>query len=223
MAKKSKRYKRRLVVIAGPSCSGKSWLIKQIRSGNPSKFVGLIQKKCKIKGNVLANRLRLSGLRKDWRKYGDEKIKKRLKRGAYLHFDVTGRQQTLKRTILHKLMNNSGQVIVLNIVMSFEQWIEVNALRMAQEPECSISAFVKGMLKLNEKNPMAARRCYTYAFDRWQQYLESSPLLKCITMESRQETFIDQIERDRLGLVKLTRFQLAWLKIRYGFLLFKVA
>ena len=165
----------------------------------------------------------MSGLRKDWRKYGDGKIKKRLRRGAYLHFDTTGRQQKLKRAILHKLMNNADQVIVLNIVMSFEQWIEVNALRMAQEPECSISAFVKGMLKLNAKNPLAARRCYTYAFDRWQQYLESSPLFKCLTMESRQTTFIDQIERDRLGLVKLTRVQLAWLKIRYGFLLFKVA
>ena len=125
--------------------------------------------------------------------------------------------------ILHKLMNNVDQVIVLNIVISFEQWIEVNALRMAQEPERSINAFVKGMLKLNEKDPMAARRCYTYAFDRWQQYLESSPLFKCITMESRQETFIDQVERDRLGLVKLTWFQLAWLKIWFGFLLFKVA
>ena len=223
MAKKSKGKKRRLVVIAGPSCSGKSWLIKQIRSGTPSKFEGLIQKKCKIKGNVLANRLRLSGLRKDWRKYGDGKIKKRLRRGAYLHFDTTGRQQKLKRTILHKLMNNADQVIILNIVMSFEQWIEVNALRMVQEPECSISAFVKGMLKLNANNPLAARRCYTYAFDRWQQYLESSPLFKCLTMESRQTTFIDQIERDRLGLVKLTRVQLAWLKIRFGFLLFKVA
>ena len=150
MAKKSKRYKRRLVVIAGPSCSGKSWLIKQIRSGNPPKFVGLIQKKCKIKGNVLANRLRLSGLRKDWRKYGDRKIEKRLRRGAYLHFDITGRQQKLKRTILRKLMNSADQAIVLNIVMSFEQWIEGNVLRMAQEPECLINAFHKGMLKLNK-------------------------------------------------------------------------
>jgi len=223
MAKKSKRNKRRLVIIAGPSCSGKSWLIKQIRSGTPSKFVGLVQKKCKIKGTVLSNRLRLSALRKDWRKYGDRKIKKRLRRGAYLHFDITGRQQKLKRTILRKLMNSADQVIVLNIVMSFEQWIEVNALRMEQEPECSVSAFVKGMLKLNEKNPLAARRCYTYAFDRWQQYLEFSPLFKCITMESRQPTFIDQIESDRLGLVKLTRVQLAWLQIRFGLLLFKVA
>ncbi len=48
-------------------------------------------------------------------------------------------------------MNNAGQVIVLNIVMSFEWLIEVNALRMEQEPECSISSYVKGMLKLNEK------------------------------------------------------------------------
>jgi len=47
-------------------------------------------------------------------------------------------------------MNNADQVIVLNIVMSFEQWIEGNVLRMAQEPECSINAFHKGMLKLNK-------------------------------------------------------------------------
>jgi len=35
--------------------------------------------------------------------------------------------------------------------MSFEQWIEGNALRMSQEPECSINAFPKRMLKLNKK------------------------------------------------------------------------
>ena len=48
-------------------------------------------------------------------------------------------------------MNNADQVIVLNIVMSFEQWIEGNVLRMAQEPECSINEFPKRMLRLNKK------------------------------------------------------------------------
>lgn len=79
------------------------------------------------------------------------------------------------------------------------------------------------MLKLNARDPLAARRCYTYAFDRWEQYLELSPLFKWLTIESRQEKFIEQADRDRLGLLKLTPLQLAWLKIRFVFLLAKVS
>ena len=223
MPKKLKNNKKRLVVIAGPSCSGKSWLIQQIRSESPSKFVNSVQKKCKIKGRVLANRLRLSALRKDWNDCEEGKIQKRLDRGGYLHFDVTSRQQRLKRKILHELMQSADQVIVLNIVVGFEQWIKFNTFRRDQDPECSISSFVKAMLKLNARDPLAARRCYTYAFDCWEQYLELSPLFKWLTIESRQAKFIEQADRDRLGLVKLTPLQLAWLKIRFAFLLAKVS
>ena len=45
--------------------------------------------------------------------------------GIFLHFDITGRQQKLKWIILLKLMNNADLVIVLNIVMSFEQCLEL--------------------------------------------------------------------------------------------------
>ena len=120
-------------------------------------------------------------------------------------------------------MQSADQVIVLNIVVGFEQWIEVNTCRRDQDQECSVSSFVKGMLKLNARDPLAARRCYTYAFDRWEHYLELSPLSKRLTVESRQAKFMRQADRDRLGLVKLTPLQLAWLKIRFAFLLAKVS
>ena len=119
MPKKSKNNKKRLVVIAGPSCSGKSWLIQQIRSGNPSKFASSVQKKCKIKGRVLGNRLRLSALRKDWNACEAGKIQKRLNRGGYIHFDVTGRRQQLKRKILQELMQSADKVIIFNIVVGY--------------------------------------------------------------------------------------------------------
>ena len=223
MPKKLKNNKKRLVVIAGPSCSGKSWLIQQIRLGTPSSFVSSVQKKCKIRGRVVRNRLRLSSLRKDWKDSKERNIQKRLGRGGYLHFDVTGRQQRLKRKILQELMQCADQVIVLNIVVGFEQWIEVNTSRSNQDPERSISSFVKGILKLHARDPLAARRCYSYAFDRWQRYLELSPVFKWLTVESRQAKFSKQSDRDRLGLVKLTPFQLAWLKVRFAFLLAKVS
>ena len=222
MSKKSKNNKKRLVVIAGPSCSGKTWLIKQIRSENRSAFAGLIKKKCKIKGNVLANRLRLSVLRKDWRK-SKEQIQERFGRGGYLHFDLTGRQQQLKRKILHELMKNADQVIILNIVISFEQWIEANKLRKVEEPDHSISSFVKGMLRLNARDPMAARKCYSLVFDCWQQYLDRAPSNRCIILESRQSNFLERVDRDRLGLVRLTRLQVVWLKIRFAALLAKAS
>ena len=222
MAKKSKNKKRRLVVIAGPSCSGKSWLIKQMRSNTPSDFACLVQKKCKIKGDVFANQLRLSRLRKDWKKHKEAKIKKRLDRGAFLHFDITGNQQKLKRRILRELIKSADQVIVLNIVVNFEKWIEFNELRIAQEPERGSSSLVRRILELNSRDSLAARECYTYAVDRWQHYLDIVPLYKCMTIESRQTNFIDQLERDRLGLVKLRRFQIAWLKFRFESLLSKI-
>jgi len=223
MPKKSKSNKKRLVVIAGPSCSGKSWLIKQIKSETPSKFARSVQKKCKIKGNVFDNHVRLGRLRKDLKKHKNIKIKKRFGKGCYLHFDFTGSQQKLKRKILRELIEYSDQVIILNAVVNFDQWIEFNALRKVQQPEHGSSAFVKRILELHGKTPLAARQCFTYACDLWEQYLERFAVKKFITVELRQSSFIEPVDRDLLGLVKLTRLQVAWLKFRFANLLVKVS
>lgn len=222
MPKKSKNNKKKLVVIAGPSCSGKSWLIKQINSDNPSRFARRVQKKCEIKGNVFANHIRLTGLCNNLKKGKKLKYKKRLGRGGYIHFDFTGGQQKLKRKILCELIGCADQVIVINTVVNFEQWIEFNKLRKVQQPDHGSSTFVKWVLKLHANAPLSARECYTYACDRWQQYLETFHLKKCITVELRQSSFIDQVERDQLGFVNLTRLQEAWLKFRFRDLLAKV-
>ena len=167
----------------------------------------------------LSNKLRLISLRKDHANGG---VAHRLKRGGYLHFDVTGSHQRQKRKVLMDLMRCSDQIIVLNVVLSFDQWIAVNAQRVNQAPGRSVSSFVKGMLTLHSKDPLAARQCYSLMVDRWQEYLDSSPLLKCVAVESRAEQFVDGADRDRLGLVRLTPLQLIWLKIRYPRLLGKV-
>ena len=120
------------------------------------------------------------------------------------------------------LMRCSDQIIVLNVVLSFDQWIAVNTQRVNQDPERSVSSFVKGMLQLHSNDPLAARQCYSLMMDRWQEYLDASPLLKCVDVESRVEQFVDGADRDRLGLVRLTPLQLIWLKIRYPRLLGKV-
>ena len=210
---------KRLVVIAGPSCSGKSWLIQKIQSGESSRFLARVKGQCKFNSRVLSNKLRLISLRKDYAKGG---IAHRLKRGGYLHFDVTGSHQRQKRKVLMDLMRCSDQIIVLNVVLSFDQWIAVNAQRVNQDPERSVSSFVKRMLQLHSSDPLAARQCYSLMVDRWQEYLDSSPLLKCVAVESRAEQFVDGADRDRLGLVRLTPLQLIWLKIRYPRLLGKV-
>ena len=210
---------KQLVVIAGPSCRGKSWLIQKIQSGESSRFLARIKGQCKFNSRVLSNKLCLISLRKDYAKGG---IAHRLKRGGYLHFDVTGSHQHQKRKVLMDLMRCSDQIIVLNVVLSFDQWIAVNAQRVNQDPERSVSSFVKGMLTLHSSDPLAARQCYSLMVDRWQEYLDSSPLLKCVAVESRAEQFVDGADRDRLGLVRLTPLQLIWLKIRYPRLLGKV-
>ena len=203
---------KRLVVIAGPSCSGKSWLIQKIQSGESSRFLARVKGQCKFNSRVLSNKLRLISLRKDHAKGG---IAHRLKRGGYLHFDVTGSHQRQKRKVLMDLMRCSDQIIVLNVVLSFDQWITVNAQRVARDQERSVSVFVEGMLRLYSRDPLAARQCYSLMVDRWHQYLETSPLSRCITVDSRAERFVDGADRDRLGLVQLPPLQLIWLKIRY--------
>lgn len=211
---------KRLIVIAGPSCSGKSWLIHHLRSGTGPRFVSGIRKKCKMKPRILANRLRLASLEKSYAK-GD--VARRLKRGGYLHFDLTGRRQQLKRKILHELIQAADQVIVLNVVVGFDDWITANQERLVQDPEHSISPFVRALLKLHARDAMAARQCYAFMVDQWQQYLESYSLFRCLVVESRQARLMDQLDREQLGLVRMTPVQELWLRLRFMSLLAKVA
>ena len=212
--------KKRLVVIAGPSCSGKSWIIGGISSKTDAPFIKKIKGRCKIKRRVLSNRLCLASLRKN---YGNGTLDQRLKRGGFLHFDITGRHQKLKRSILDQLIHHADQVIILNVVMGFDQWIAANSQRMCDEPERSISSFVKGMLKLHARDALAARQCYSYLFDHWQEHLAAYPIFRSIAVDSRQAEFVDLADRERLGLVEMTPLQLFWLRFRYMRLLSKLA
>ena len=212
--------KKRLVLIAGPSCSGKSWIIGGIRSKTNTRFVNQITGRCKIKRRIMSNRMCLVSLRKS---YANATLEYRLRRGGFLHFDITGRHQKLKRRILDQLIRHADQIIVLNVVMSFDQWIAANAQRMRDEPERSISPFVKGMLKLHARDALAARQCYSYLFDHWQEYLAAYPIFRSIAVDSRQAEFVDLADRERLGLVEMTPLQLFWLRFRYMRLLSKLA
>ena len=223
MAKKGKIKKKRLVVVAGPSCSGKSWIIDQLKSTSPDAAARVVQKQCKLKGRVLSNRLRLYSLRKDIKKYLEARIQKRLRNGGYLHFDSTSARQALKRSILHDLIGEADEAILVNIVMGFDQWISANQLRMKEDVEHPVNSFVRKMLALHSRNPDAARRCYSFMFDEWQRFLESFPELKCFVFESRRLVFIKKIDREKLGLVNMTPLQLVWLRLRYGFLLARVS
>ena len=218
--RKKRLRKKRLVVIAGPSCSGKSWIIGGISSKTKARFIKKIKGRCKIRRRVLANKLRLAGLRKN---YANATLGQRLEGGGYLHFDITGHRQRLKRRILDELIHHADQVIVLNVVMGFDQWIAANAQRMHDEPERSISSFVKGMLKLHARDALAARQCYSYLFDHWQQHLAAYPIFRSVAVDSRQERFVDLADRERLGLVEMKPLQLFWLRFRYMRLLSKLA
>ena len=170
---------KRLLVIAGPSGCGKSWFIDNIINGsNPSTDVMRLRKELEAGKAVVGNHIKISRLEAFHK--NSNGFSSCLKNGGFVHFDFMSRRQELRRKILCDLVEAAERVIVLNILASFDRWIEVQSVRSLDLGGC-YSPFARDLYVLYKKDPAMAERCFRLVEKKWIRYLAGLSVQKYCT------------------------------------------
>ena len=185
---------KRLLVIAGPSGCGKSWFIDNIiKCNNPTADVMRLRKELEAGRIVIGNHIKISKLEAFYK--SSNGLSSCLKKGGFVHFDFMSRRQDLRREILRDLVGAAERVIVLNLLASFDRWIEVQSARSLDLGGC-YSPFASDLYVMYKKDPVMAERYFRLAEKKWIRYLAGLNVQKfCTHMPMSNEINASTISR----------------------------
>ena len=95
---------KEIIIIAGPSASGKSYIISQLKTTKKNKLKFKIFRKLSIKSRKSKSYISISALKNSSKK--PKHIRKLNKKIIFIHFDLTGRHQKQKRQLLIQIANS---------------------------------------------------------------------------------------------------------------------
>ena len=118
--------KKEVIIVAGPSASGKSYIMRQLKTEKKNQFKSEIfhelninprkSKSCISIGALISALKNPSHKSKHYRK-----LKKKI---IFIHFDLTGRHQKQKRQLLLLAAKNCKKIKILTVQTPFNTWRE---------------------------------------------------------------------------------------------------
>ena len=114
--------KKEVVIVAGPSASGKSYIMRQLKTKKKNQFKSEIFHKLNINPNKSKSCISISSLKNPSKKPKHyRKLKKKI---IFIHFDLTGRHQKQKRQLLLSAAKNCKKIKILTVQTPFNTWRE---------------------------------------------------------------------------------------------------
>ena len=114
--------KKEVVIVAGPSASGKSYIMRQLKTKKKNQFKSEIFHKLNINPNKSKSCISISSLKNPSKKPKHyRKLKKKI---IFIHFDLTGRHQKQKRQLLLCAAKNCKKIKILTVQTPFNTWRE---------------------------------------------------------------------------------------------------
>ena len=114
--------KKEVVIVAGPSASGKSYIMRQLKTKKKNQFKSEIFHKLNINPNKSKSCISISSLKNPSKKPKHyRKLKKKI---IFIHFDLTGRHQKQKRQLLLSAAKNCKKIKILTVQTPFKTWRE---------------------------------------------------------------------------------------------------
>ena len=159
---------KEIIIIAGPSASGKSYLMRKLTTKKKNKFKQEIYRELAIDHRRSKSSISIGALNNLDKK--PEHLKKLSKKIIFIHFDLTSRNQDRKRELLLKIAKNCKTVKVLTIKTPFEIWhkrmrYRDQELRTAV-PKNNATAIYRNSLF----NPLFAKWQYDAVYRQWARF-----------------------------------------------------
>ena len=184
---------KNLVIVSGASGTGKSFFLKKLKKGDSSEFVNSILEEVNVPSQSL---IKLASIKKflSLRRKSARNSKKSSKT-AFIHYDITGARQSLKRDCLREIMDKSDNVSVIILYTPYRYWRERMLKRKESKLSNKLPKEVRSILDLR-LNSVTGRLRYHSAYTEWQKFLNESNVGKILFIDTYLEVIFYRLPFD---------------------------
>ena len=163
-----------LVIVAGPSASGKSHLIRQLTTKRKNKFRDKIYRQLGINLQERRSHISIGALTKLDSKPGHSR--KLIKDLIFIHFDITSRHQSDKQHLLKSIANSCRSIKVVTLKTPFDVWHQRMRQRIDVNPTKSPSNIADEIYKLARFSRYFAKWRYESIYKKWDKLIKNIDL-----------------------------------------------
>jgi len=163
-----------LVIVAGPSASGKSHLIRQLTTKRKNKFRDKIYRQLGINLQEPRSHISIAALTKLDSKPGHSR--KLIKDLIFIHFDITSRHQNDKQHLLKSIANSCRSIKVVTLKTPFDVWHQRMRQRIDINPTKNPSNIADEIYKLARFSRYFAKWRYESIYKKWDKLIKNIDL-----------------------------------------------
>ena len=163
-----------LVIVAGPSASGKSHLIRQLTTKRKNKFRDKVYRQLGINPQEPRSHISIGALTKLDSKPGHSR--KLIKELIFIHFDITSRHQSDKQHLLKSIANSCRSIKVVTLKTPFDIWHQRMRQRIEVNPTKNPSNIADEIYRLSRFSRYFAKWRYESIYKKWEKLIKNIDL-----------------------------------------------
>ena len=163
-----------LVIVAGPSASGKSHLIRQLTTKRKNKFRDKVYRQLGINPQEPRSHISIGALTKLDSKPGHSR--KLIKELIFIHFDITSRHQSDKQHLLKSIANSCRSIKVVTLKTPFDIWHQRMRQRIEVNPTKNPSNIADEIYRLSRFSRYFAKWRYESIYKKWDKLIKNIDL-----------------------------------------------
>ena len=160
---------KQVVIVAGPSASGKSYLIRQLMTKRKNRFRDKVYRQLGIHPQEPRSHISIGALTKLGIKPGHSR--KLIKNLIFIHFDITSRHQSEKQHLLRSIANTCESIKVVTLKTPFEVWRQRMRQRIAISSTKQPSNKADSIYRLSRFSGHLAKWRYESIYKQWNEII----------------------------------------------------
>ena len=176
-----------LVIVAGPSASGKSHLIRQLTSKRKNKFRDKVYRQLGINPQEPRSHISIGALTKLDSKPGHSR--KLIKELIFIHFDITSRHQSDKQHLLKSIANSCRSIKVVTLKTPFDVWHQRMRQRIDINPTKNPSNIADEIYRLSQFSRYFAKWRYESIYKKWEKLIKNIDLNGQLIVKNEEMPF----------------------------------
>jgi hypothetical protein len=176
-----------LVIVAGPSASGKSHLIRQLTTKRKNKFRDKVYRQLDINPQEPRSHISIGALTKLDSKPGHSR--KLIKELIFIHFDITSRHQSDKQHLLKSIANSCKSIKVVTLKTPFDVWHQRMRQRIDVNPTKNPSNIADEIYRLSRFSRYFAKWRYESIYKKWEKLIKNIDLNGQLIVKNEEMPF----------------------------------
>jgi len=161
--------KKEIIIVAGPSASGKSYIMRQLKTKKKNQFKSEIFRKLNINPRKSKSYISIGALISILKNSSNKpkhyrKLKKKI---IFIHLDLTGRHQQQKRQLLLLAAKNCKKIKILTVQTPFNTWRERMQNRFNQNLTFNHKNDATKIFRISQHFHLLAELQYKLIYKRW--------------------------------------------------------